>query len=101
MNANAIKDLSRCAVHTITNKPWTLAQCCEHYARAGIGGISIWRDVVVPEERGVGLAEAVRIVQGTDLAVPAYVRGGFFPATENVEPAPAPSLHDGRDPFAN
>ncbi len=85
MNAKTINDLSRCAVHTITNKPWTLAQCCENYASAGIGGISIWRDVVVSEERGVGLAEAVRILQGVDLDVPAYVRGGFFPAAEPTD----------------
>lgn len=85
MNDKTINDLSRCAVHTITNKPWTLAQCCENYASAGIRGISIWRDVVVSEERGVGLAEAVRILQGVDLHVPAYVRGGFFPAAEETD----------------
>ena len=73
-------DLSRCAVHTMTNKPWTLAECCEHYAAAGVGGISVWRNTVAPDEGGVGLNEAARIVQESGLAVPAYVRGGFFPA---------------------
>ena len=82
MLRNEIHDLSRCAIHTLTNKPWTLAQCCEQYARAGLGGVSIWRDVVDPEERGVGLDEAVRIVRGSGLSVPAYVRGGFFPGSE-------------------
>ncbi len=38
-----LTDLSRCAVHTMTNKPWTLAECCEAYAAAGIGGIGVWR----------------------------------------------------------
>ena len=75
-------DISRCAIHTLTNKPWTLAQCCEQYASAGIGGVSIWRDVVVPEQRGVGVDEAARIVRGSGLAVPSYVRGGFFPAID-------------------
>ena len=75
-------DLSRCAVHTMTNKPWTLAECCEHYASAGVGGISIWRNTVAPEEGGVGLDEAARTVKGSGLAVPAYVRGGFFPARD-------------------
>jgi len=74
-----MNDLSRCAVHTMTNKPWTLAQCCAAYAKAGIAGVSIWRNTVAPEEGGVGLDEAVKIVQGSGLAVPAYVRGGFFP----------------------
>jgi sugar phosphate isomerase/epimerase len=77
-----IDNLSRCSVHTLTNKPWTLAQCCDHYAGAGMGGVSVWRDVVDPEQRGVGLDEAVRIVHGSGLAVPAYVRGGFFPGSE-------------------
>jgi len=72
-------DLSRCAVHTMTNKPWTLAQCCDAYAKAGIPAVSVWRNVVAPEEGGVGLDEAVKIIKGSGLAVPAYVRGGFFP----------------------
>lgn len=73
-------DLSNCAIHTMTNKPWSLAECCEHYVAAGVGGISIWRNTVAPEEGGVGLDEAVKIVAGSGLKVPAYVRGGFFPA---------------------
>lgn len=75
-------DLKTCAIHTMTNKPWSLAQCCEHYAAAGVGGISVWRNTVAPDEGGVGLDEAVRIIEDSGLAVPAYVRGGFFPALE-------------------
>lgn len=75
-----MNDLSKCAIHTMTNKPWSLAECCEHYAAAGIGGIGIWRNRVAPEEGGVGLEEAVKIVRASGLAVPAYVRGGFFVA---------------------
>ncbi|MEM6257302.1 MAG: sugar phosphate isomerase/epimerase family protein [Planctomycetota bacterium] len=78
-------DLSNCAIHTMTNKPWSLAECCEHYAAAGIGGISIWRKAVAPGEGGVGLDEAVKIVEGSGLAVPAYVRGGFFPAVDQAD----------------
>ena len=69
-------DLSKCAIHTMTNKPWTLAQCCDKYAAAGIGGISVWRNVIGP----IGVAEAARVVRGSGLKVPALVRGGFFPA---------------------
>jgi len=75
-------DLARCAIHTVTTRPWSLGECCEHYAAAGVPGISIWRNTVAPEEGGVGLDEAVRIVKGAGLAVPAYVRGGFFPASD-------------------
>jgi len=77
-----MSDLSRCAIHTMTNKPWSLAECCARYASTGVGGVSVWRNTVAPEEGGVGLGEAVKIVKGSGLAVPAYVRGGFFPAFE-------------------
>lgn len=77
--------LANCAIHTMTNKRWTLAECCEHYAKAGIGGISVWRNTVAPDEGGVGLDEAVRIVKGSGLTIPAYVRGGFFPAHDSGE----------------
>ncbi len=66
----------------MTNKPWSLDECCRNYANAGFGGVSIWRDVVDRKQRGVGLDEAVRIVNGSGLDVPAYVRGGFFPAAD-------------------
>jgi sugar phosphate isomerase/epimerase len=71
-------DLKKCAIHTMTNKPWTLAQCCERYAAAGIGGISVWRNVIEP----IGIAESARIIGASGLKVPALVRGGFFPATD-------------------
>ncbi len=69
-------DLKTAAVHTMTNKSWTLAQCCDKYAAAGFGGISVWRNVIEP----IGLAEASKIVRASGLKVPALVRGGFFPA---------------------
>ncbi len=75
-------DLSRCAIHTMTHKPWSLAECCEHFSAAGVPAVCIWRNTVATEEGGVGLDEAVRIVKGSGLEVPAYVRGGFFPAHE-------------------
>ena len=78
-------DLKNCAVHTMTNKPWSLAECCAHYADAGIGGVSVWRNTVAPEEGGVGLEESVKIIKDSGLAVPAYVRGGFFPAFEAAD----------------
>lgn len=80
-----MNDLAKCAVHTMTNKPWSLAECCEHHADAGIGGISIWRNTVATDEGGVGLEEAAKIVKASGLVVPAYVRGGFFPAFDAAD----------------
>jgi sugar phosphate isomerase/epimerase len=71
-------ELRRFAIHTITNKPWTLAQCVDAYGRAGFGGISVWRNVIEP----IGITEAARIVRGSGLKVPALVRGGFFPSLD-------------------
>jgi sugar phosphate isomerase/epimerase len=71
-------DLKTCAIHTMTNKPWSLAECCANYARAGVGGISVWRNVI----EAIGVAEASRIVRSSGLKVPALVRGGFFPAID-------------------
>lgn len=71
-------DLAHLAIHTMTNKPWTLAQCVDAYAGTGVGGISVWRNVIEP----IGITEAARIVRGSGLKVPALVRGGFFPAFE-------------------
>ena len=67
-------DLSNFAVHTMTNKPWSLQRCCDAYAAKGFGGVSVWRNVIEP----IGIEEAARIVSGSGLAVPALVRGGFF-----------------------
>lgn len=72
-------NLKTAAVHTMTNKPWTLDQCCDAYVKAGIGGISVWRNVIEP----IGIAEAAKIVRGSGLKVPALVRGGFFPGFES------------------
>lgn len=74
-------ELSRCAPHTMTCKPSTLIECCENFAAAGCGGISVWRNVIEP----IGLSEAARIVKGSGLKVPALVRGGFFHESDAVD----------------
>lgn len=70
------EDLSQLCLHTVTNKPWTLAECARHYADAGVAGIAIWRDAA----RGHpgGLSEAGQLCRDAGLAIVSYVRGGFF-----------------------
>jgi len=80
MPATDLADLSRCAVHTFTNKPWSLARCIEGYQRAGIQAVSVWRNVIDPAEGGCGLEEAANQIKAAGVRVPALVRGGFFPA---------------------
>lgn len=79
-----LTDFTRLAVHTFTNKPWSLAECIDHYQAAGVPAMSIWRNVVWEEEGGVGATEAARLVRESDLQVVAYVRGGFFPAADEA-----------------
>jgi sugar phosphate isomerase/epimerase len=74
MPASELKDLSRCAIHTITNKPWSLAQCIAAYQKAGITGISVWRHAL----DGIGVAAAGKMLRDGGMRVPALVRGGFF-----------------------
>jgi len=76
MPASPLTDLSRCAIHTMTNKPWTLGQCIDGYREAGIGAMSVWRNVLEP----IGAKEAGKMLRAADMRVPALVRGGFFPA---------------------
>ncbi len=82
MAASVIEDLSRCAIHTFTNKPWSLRQCIDGYREAGVGALSVWRNVITPREGGVSPDEAAKMLADAGMEVPALVRGGFFPAFE-------------------
>lgn len=70
--------LSRCAVHTITTKPWDLATAVAKYRDAGIGGITVWRQAL----EGTTAKEAGKLIREAGLRVPALCRGGFFPAKD-------------------
>jgi len=74
MSAKKIKDLSKCAVHTITTKPWNLETAIEKYAAAGVGGITVWRDTL----KGRDLADTGKHIKDAGLETVALVRGGFF-----------------------
>lgn len=80
-----IEDLTHCAIHTMTNKPWSLAECLAGYQRIGAGGISVWRNLIDLQQGGVAPAEARKMIDDAGLAVPALVRGGFFPALEPAD----------------
>ena len=69
-------DLSRLCVHTITTRPWSLDEAIAHYARAGVAGITVWRDAL----HGHSAARAGRRIRDAGLAPVALCRGGFFAA---------------------
>lgn len=66
--------IKRLAIHTITTKPWSLAEAAAKYAARGIGGISVWVEAL----EGLLAEQARRILDDAGLKVPALVRGGFF-----------------------
>ncbi|QJE98483.1 sugar phosphate isomerase/epimerase family protein [Luteolibacter luteus] len=64
----------RLAIHTFTNKPWSIHECLENYARRGIGGVSIWRETVA----GLDLKVVKKHLDDSGLLPVSLVRGGFF-----------------------
>jgi len=62
------------AIHTFTNQPWSVSECIENYARAGIAGISIWRETVA----GQNLKKVSKQITDSGLNPVSLVRGGFF-----------------------
>lgn len=65
------------AIHTITTKPWSTDECIEHYAAAGVDGITFWRYSF----EGRDPSEVGRRARDAGLDVVSVARGGFFPAT--------------------
>lgn len=74
MKAAPLADLSRCAVHTVTTKPWAIETAIEHYARTGFGGITVWRDTL----KGRDPVVVGKQIRDAGLRNTALVRGGFF-----------------------
>jgi len=74
---NAITDLSKLCLHTITTKPWDITTSAKKFAAAGIKGITIWRDEVQNKD----LAQIRRMLVDLDLQVVSLCRGGFYPST--------------------
>lgn len=70
-------DLSRLCIHTITTKPWGIEEAAQHFAQAGIGGITVWRDAL----EGRDIAQTGRMLKEHQLSVVSLCRGGFFPST--------------------
>lgn len=75
-----MEDLSRLCVHTITTKPWSLDIAIDQFARAGVPGIAVWRDVI--ENRSIGSVR--KQIGDAGLQVVSLVRGGFFASADSA-----------------
>ena len=78
MSADPLTDFSRLCVHTITTKGWELEEAVDHYAEAGISGITVWRQWL----DGRNALQAGDRIRAAGLEVVSLCRGGFYPAVE-------------------
>jgi sugar phosphate isomerase/epimerase len=74
-------DLSRLSLNQITTKRWGLREAVEGCLRAGVPGISPWRDKVAE----IGLSEAARLLRESGLRVHSLHIGGDFPAASEAK----------------
>jgi len=79
--AESIKDLSKLCIHTITTRPWPIEKSVEEFSKAGVGGISVWRDAL----EGRDISETGDFIRSSGLEIVSLVRGGFFPSLDAVK----------------
>jgi sugar phosphate isomerase/epimerase len=75
MSAAPLTDLSRLCVHTITTKPWPIEEAARQFSKAGVGGITVWRDALA----GRDIYQTGQMLRELNLKVVSLCRGGFFP----------------------
>jgi sugar phosphate isomerase/epimerase len=68
------------AINSATVKAWSLEQLVEGCARAGIGAIAPWRDIV----QACGVERAGKLIRAQGLTVTCLCRGGMFPAADEA-----------------
>jgi sugar phosphate isomerase/epimerase len=81
MTAKPITDLSRLCVHTITTKPWKIEEAAGHFSKAGVSGITVWRDTL----DGRDSRQTGRMLREHGLEIVPLCRGGFFPSADNTK----------------
>lgn len=68
--------MNRLCVHTMTTKPWSLEDCARHYPKAGVCGITVWRQFL----EGRDVIQSGAMLRDAGLEIVSLCRGGFFPA---------------------
>jgi len=71
-------DKALLAINSATVKSLSLEQCVDAIARAGIGGIAPWRDIV----QACGIARAGKLIRDAGLVVSCLCRGGMLTAAD-------------------
>lgn len=75
--AEALKNLDRLSIHSITTKPLKLAEAVAAYAEAGVKGITVWEEHL----EGTTATRAAKLIQSAGLSATGLCRAGFFVAT--------------------
>ena len=68
--------MKRCCIHTMTTKPWSLDDCARHFPKAGVTGITVWRQHL----EGRDIRQSGDMLRSEGLEIVSLCRGGFFPA---------------------
>lgn len=78
MSAKPLTDLSQLCIHTITTKPWSIETAAENFSKAGVKGITVWRDALY----GRNIQQTGNLLRDSGLEIVSLCRGGFFPSTD-------------------
>jgi sugar phosphate isomerase/epimerase len=73
--------LIRLSLNQETIKQWSLPELAKGCARAGVGGVGLWREPV----REYGVDAAATLMRDAGLTVTSLCRGGFFTASDAAE----------------
>jgi sugar phosphate isomerase/epimerase len=68
----------RLCLHTITTRPWPIETAAGKYSKAGIRGISVWREAI----EGKDPVQVGKMLRDEGLEVVSLARGGFFANTD-------------------
>ncbi len=79
MSAKPLSDLSQLCVHTITTKPWSVETAAQNFSKAGVKGITVWRDAL----HGRNIKQTGQLIRDCDLNIVSLCRGGFFPSADS------------------
>ncbi|HXI00703.1 MAG TPA: sugar phosphate isomerase/epimerase family protein [Sphingobacteriaceae bacterium] len=80
MSAKQLNDLSKLCIHTITTKLWSIEEAAEKFSKAGVGGITVWRDAL----DGRDIKKTGQMLRDSNLEIVSLCRGGFFPHATTV-----------------
>src|SRR4051812_9850342 len=78
MMAKDLSDLSQLCVHTITTKPWSIEEAAANFSKAGVKGITVWRDAL----QGRDVRQTGTLLRNSGLEIVSLCRGGFFPSKD-------------------